>query len=259
MKRILILLIYLLLISCQTKTYFEKRSIDAQNGDQLATWQLARMYLYGQQGAPQDEKKAFELYLELAKQDNNLTNESQLTVANMYEKGQGVTQDYKSAFYWYSKAAEKDGIDQIATNSLARMYLNGLGVQQNYKKAFELSSKSSGKGSKWGTVALAEMYANGQGVTKNYRKALELYSKGYKFQCDCMGEGTRRGFQYLNGEGVPIDYTMAYMWFNVDASLEYGGDPSAGKIRDLLAKQMTLAQITKAKQMTDDWLAKNKK
>ncbi|WP_171251809.1 tetratricopeptide repeat protein, partial [Acinetobacter baumannii] len=53
----------------------------------------------------------------------------------LYEEGYGVTQDYKKAFEWYSKAANQGNAE--AQNNLGAMYALGQGVEQNYKKAFE--------------------------------------------------------------------------------------------------------------------------
>ena len=51
----------------------------------------------------------------------------------MYDNGQGVTQDYKQAVYWFEKAATQ-GLAKAQYN-LGLMYSNGQGVTQNYKQA----------------------------------------------------------------------------------------------------------------------------
>ncbi|MBW7840899.1 MAG: sel1 repeat family protein, partial [Chitinophagaceae bacterium] len=47
--------------------------------------------------------------------------------------GQGVTQDYKQAKYWYEKAAENG--NAMAMKNLGVLYENGRGVTQDYEKA----------------------------------------------------------------------------------------------------------------------------
>jgi TPR repeat protein len=51
----------------------------------------------------------------------------------MYDKGQGVKQDYNQAVAWYHKAAEQGYAK--AQDNLSIMYYEGLGVTQDYVKA----------------------------------------------------------------------------------------------------------------------------
>jgi TPR repeat protein len=59
------------------------------------------------------------------------------------------------------------------------------------------------------------------------------------------------GFMYANGQGVPQDYVLAYMWADVAAAdttdsefrKQYTG------LRDSLARKMTARQITKAQKL----------
>ena len=64
----------------------------------------------------------------------------------MYDKGQGVTQDYKAAAKWYRKATEQG--DASAQFNLALMYYSGQGVLQDYVMAhmyFNISAASGNK------------------------------------------------------------------------------------------------------------------
>jgi hypothetical protein len=96
----------------------------------------------------------------------------------MYENGRGVTQDYKQAVKWYTKAAEQG--DAKAQHNLALMYDIGQGVPQDYKQAV-----------KWYTKAAEQGHAGAQ-----HNLAL-LYAKG---------------------QGVPQDNVYAHMWFNLAAA-----------------------------------------
>ena len=51
----------------------------------------------------------------------------------MYDKGQGVSQDYEVAIKWYRLAAEQGLAD--AQFHLGDMYFNGRGVPQDYEAA----------------------------------------------------------------------------------------------------------------------------
>ncbi len=51
---------------------------------------------------------------------------AQWALASMYQYGDGVRQNYATAFKWYKLAAEQG--NAIAQNSLGEMYLQGQGV-----------------------------------------------------------------------------------------------------------------------------------
>jgi len=61
-------------------------------------------------------------------------------VGLLYEKGQGLEQDYKKASELYSKAC--DMRDANACEALGLLYNDGKGIKQNHKKASELFSKA---------------------------------------------------------------------------------------------------------------------
>ncbi len=62
------------------------------------------------------------------------------------------------------------------------------------------------------------------------------------------------GLMYANGKGVPQDFIQAHMWLNLAAaqSVELGR-----KNRDIIAKDMTPADISKAQAMAQEWLEKH--
>ena len=57
------------------------------------------------------------------------------------------------------------------------------------------------------------------------------------------------GYRYSIGQGVPQDYVLAHMWFNIAAA---SGHEYALKARDLLASLMTSNQIAEAQQHARD-------
>ena len=65
------------------------------------------------------------------------------------------------------------------------------------------------------------------------------------------------GIMYYKGEGVPQDNVQAYMWLNLAAvkteALMPGYD-DARKERDLVAKEMTPADISTAQRLVREWL-----
>ena len=53
--------------------------------------------------------------------------------------------------------------------------------------------------------------------------------------------------RYENGDGVPEDYVMAYVWWNVASA---GDDTEAKKRKRRLAKKMTKEQIAEAQTLS---------
>lgn len=58
------------------------------------------------------------------------------------------------------------------------------------------------------------------------------------------------GLMYAYGRGVPQDYVLAHMWFNLAAAQ---GDQNAVKNRDTAAAKMTPAQIAEAQRLAREW------
>jgi TPR repeat protein len=58
------------------------------------------------------------------------------------------------------------------------------------------------------------------------------------------------GTAYVKGDGVPQDYVLAHMWFNLAAAL---GSESARESRDAVAKVMTPDQIAEAQRLARQW------
>ena len=55
---------------------------------------------------------------------------------------------------------------------------------------------------------------------------------------------------YMKGQGVPQDYAQAYMWVNLAV---VQGREDARKARDILAEQMTPAQMDEARRLARKW------
>ncbi|MGB6912409.1 MAG: SEL1-like repeat protein, partial [Pseudolabrys sp.] len=60
------------------------------------------------------------------------------------------------------------------------------------------------------------------------------------------------GFSYMEGWGVPQDFILAYMWFNLAAAAAQG-ETTAAQMRDILRKKMTPAQIAEAQKLSHEW------
>ena len=99
---------------------------------------------------------------------------------------------------------------------------------------------------------LGIMYENGQGIPQDYKEAVKWYRNAaeqgyYKAQ-------NNLGLMYGTGLGVPQDYVQAYKWYNIAGE---NGDETGTKNRDIVAEEMTPAQITEAQKLVKEWFEKH--
>ena len=111
------------------KVNFDNCSVDAEQGDASAQFNLGLMYFEGQ-GVARDYNQAVKRFQKAAEQGDA---DAQYNLGFMCFEGLGVTQDYKQAVKWYQKAAEQGDAD--AQYNLGNMYFKGQGVAQNYVRA----------------------------------------------------------------------------------------------------------------------------
>lgn len=117
--------------------------------------------------------------------------------------------DFKSAFKYYSKAAEMG--DPISQYFLAGLYERGLGCKQDTKQAIGLYSQSSKAGYELADYCLGMIYYKGKNVQQDYflaRKYFERSSKAVKPQSLFM-----LGKIYMRGEGIEPNYRLALEYF----------------------------------------------
>ena len=162
-----------------------------------------------------------------------------------YESG-----DFKTALADWTPLAEQG--HSLSQHMLGVMYEYGYGVSESNKTAAEWYAKSAEQGFAYAQSALATLYENGDGVPKNNRRAAKWFTKSAK-QGFSIAQ-VRLGYIYQTGKGVFKDYLRAYMWFNLAA---YNGYTAINRVKDLLAKQMTPADIAKAQEMSSICLESN--
>ncbi|MFI3328863.1 MAG: leucine-rich repeat protein [bacterium] len=159
-------------------------------------------------GLIKDQKKAYELYFEAAKENcwhalrqiacnyefgyrdkvdlneaikwhklayENGSGASANDIGNFYYSGRGVAQDYKIAFEWHMKGALLG--EPVALNQVGISYNLGKGVEQNYEKSFYWLKEAAYKKNDDAYFALGMYYDNGIGVKKDLNEAIKWYTK----------------------------------------------------------------------------------
>src|SRR6185503_9032677 len=100
---------------------------------------------------------------------------------------------------------------------------------------------------------LGLLYRKGRGVPQDDVQARKWYEKAA-----AQGQAKAQfnlGTLYFNGEGVPKNYQQALRWYSLAAT---NGDKPAPQILNLLANQMTPAQIAEAQKLAQEWKPKGK-
>jgi len=190
-----------------------------------------------------DYPTALRLFLPLAEQGNTV---AQFNVGIMYDKGQGVAQDYREAENWYRLAAEKGYAN--AEYALGALYYAGQGVAQDYRETVRWSRLAAEQGNDWAQLLLGNMYENGRGIVEDSRQAAMWYRLAAE-QGNALAQ-LLLGNMYGSGRGVPQDFLRAHMWLNLAASKLVGDDGQfAAGNRDAIAKRLASAQLIQAQEM----------
>ncbi|MDH3236228.1 MAG: sel1 repeat family protein [Alphaproteobacteria bacterium] len=106
--------------------------------------------------------------------------------------------------------------------------------------------------------ALGTMYRDGQGVARDYAEALRWWRKAA--EQGVVDAQYALGNIYGGGTGIARDNTLAYMWYDIAAQTgEEWLSAIAGTNRDVLAARMTPAEISQARQLVAEWMAKHGK
>ena len=106
---------------------------------------------------------------------------------------------------------------------------------------------------------LGSMYRDGRGVEKNLSETIKWWGKAAEL--GNVDAQFALGNMYSGGFGIEKDYVRSYMWFDITAAQTESAwlGPIARSNRDALVDRMTAAEISKAKRMSADWMAKHKK
>lgn len=113
--------------------------------------------------------------------------------------------------------------------------------RQDYTTALQLWRALAEQEDALAQTNLGLMYYNGRGVPQDYAEALK-YFRLAAGQGNALAQ-TNLGVMYYNGRGVPQNYVEAYSWISLAVAQ---GVETAAKVRDLVAKKMTPAQINEA-------------
>jgi hypothetical protein len=203
--------------------------------------------------------------------------QAQYWLGRIYEAGKLLPLDKQKAAYWYQKSAgngyapaeywmclsraNQDPLEsercmwRAAENGVpeAQFWL-GVAFEQHLwfgvtdkQEALKWYKRAAESGLPDAENELGERYEDGDGVEQNYAQAAYWFRKAAEHVPNLGGAGQGRnnlGNLYVEGHGVPKDYVQVYMWLSLA-----GSDRSI----DHLQRQMTPAQILRAKNLANEW------
>jgi TPR repeat protein len=151
-----------------------------------------------------------------------------IEIAQMYEKGTDLPQNYSQAIKWYNRAAESGSAS--AKVQLASMYLNGNGVPKDYSRAMDLCHSAG----ILGYYCVGHIYVYGLGVQPDLKEASKWYHKG----ADAGNSASMLalGQMYWKGTGVELDRAESYYYFFLAYSHR---EKRAQQYAEQVAKEMT--------------------
>ena len=183
----------------------ERLRIKAEKGDAQAQADLGLIYERGD-GVEQNWKKAINLYRKAAEQDHQWA-QTQLGICYYY--GNGVERDYSEAAKWYRRSADQG--QPAGQFNLGLLYYNGQGVDLDEREAVKWFQLSANQGFYAAQNMLAICYEKGDGIEKDLSKALELYRNSAK-QGNTPAE-ENLGLCYEFSKGTEQDWEQAVYWY----------------------------------------------
>ncbi len=132
------------------------------------------------------------------------------------------------------------------------------GLAAYFKGDYILAAREFHKAARWGNADaqynLGLMYNNGKGLPQAFTKAVKWYRKAAE-QSHADAQ-FHLGISYYLGEGIPQNYVRAHMWLNISA---IHGKKKSKEARDMVASNMTTAQIAEAQELAWKWFEKHMK
>ena len=155
------------------------------------------------------------------------------------------------AIAWYEEAAGQGHVK--AKQRLADFYFTGQGVEPDPKKALGLYREAANQGDTLSGLRMGKAYEDGIGVKRNLNKAIDWYERASKRtgRSKPAGEARYRLGKIYSGDGdEKTNFVRAYMWLDLAAK---SGHRDANGARLKIEKQMSLADIVKAKKAARQW------
>lgn len=264
------------------ESYEERMLRLADGGDVDACLTLGYVYLYGENGLPQDSEKAFKYYTLAADKGDKVALNN---LGSLYFSGIGTQKNVVKAVKLFEEAARlgnneaavnlafvyltssngggsnlrsmvvrlfnqaAEGGNITAQYMMGMIYYNGYGVAKNDDRAFQYLKKAASQYDE-AQYQLALRYMNAEGTPRNYGNAVNNLNKAAK-------QGHIPSMLWLGdilaaGTSYPKNEYLAYVWYNI-ASV-YDAKSASGK-RDMLEKKLKIEEVLQAQATAESYKA----
>ena len=215
---------------------------------------IADNYRTGENGYEKDEKEAIKYYklvVEDENTDETLAGYSYLCLGVMAE-----TDDAAEAADWYKKAVEKGNSD--AMNNLAYMYERGDGISQNYENAMKLYNQAADAGNNTAMFNLGYCYEKGAcGQSVDLEKALAWYETAAANNAEDVEESIQQVLEKIyDTAGKESDEEKAVKYYKLVAGDENASEELCRKSCHRLGRIMSKNDIESDDSEAADWYRK---
>ncbi len=205
---------------------------------------LGQLYLQGR-GVPKDDAKGADLVRRAA--DTGLAG-AQYTMGLLLVEGRGgLPKDPATAVLWFKAAADQSHVP-------AYCWLGELADrEQNATEAVAWWRKGAGAGDRNCQFLLGRAYLDGKGgLPRDVNESVAWFRRAANQRLPAAQAAL--GYAYERGTGVPTDYVLAYMWFNLARAQGHNPQPMR-ETMEALEKKMTPEQIAEAQKRSREWRA----
>ena len=205
---------------------------------------LGTLYLQGR-GVPKDEAKGADLVRRAA--DTGLASAQHMMGLLLMEGRGGLPKDPATAAQWFKAAADQNHVAAYcALGELANR-------ENNAVEAVAWWRKGATGGDRNCQLLLGRAYLEGKGgLPRDTNEGVAWIRRAANLRLPAAQAAL--AMAYERGAGVPTDYVLAYMWFNLARSQGYNPQPMR-ETMEALEKKMTPEQIAEAQKRSREWRA----
>ena len=205
---------------------------------------LGQLFLQGR-GVPKDDAKGADLVRRAA--DTGLASAQYAMGLLLVEGRGGLPKDPPTAVQWFKAAADQNHVP-------AYCWLGELADREkNAVEAVGWWRKGAGAGERNCQFLLGRAYLDGKGgLPRDTNEAVAWFRRAANQRLPAAQAAL--AYAYERGAGVPTDYVLAYMWFNLARSQGHNPQPMR-ETMEALEKKMTPEQIAEAQKRSREWRA----
>ena len=214
----------------------------AAQGHAEAQGILGALYLQGR-GVAKDEAKGADFIRRAA--DTGLASAQYWMGVLLVEGRGGLPKDPATAAQWFKAAADQNHVPAYCwLGELADREKNAVEAVAWWRKGAAANDRTC-------QVLLGRAYLEGKGgLARDANEAIALFRRAANQRYPAAQAAL--GHAYERGTGVPTDYVLAYMWFNLARAQGYNPQ-SVREAMESLEKKMTAEQIADAQKRSREW------